>query len=139
MSLNGLSLKQKEFCKNVVSGMSYKDSYIAAYNSNGGDQTVYNESSKLMQKKEIQEEIKRLSEPLEQAYQLDRITEAQKIKALLWERIEICRQKEDETAIARYTDQLNKLNGSYKDVENTDKDNTDFNNIDTTTLLKLVK
>ena len=111
-----LTPKQEKFCQCIVSGLSGKDSYLTAYNNNSNDNTAYREALTLLNRDDIQARIKELRIPLEIHAQTQAITETERIKALLWERIEICRQKDDEAAIARYTDQLNKLNNAYKEI-----------------------
>jgi phage terminase small subunit len=133
-----LTSKQKEFCKNVVSGMTYKDSYIKAYETKCSEQVAYNESSKLMMKEEIQKEIKRISEPLEKAYQTNVLSEREKKRAILWEGIERCQAKEDENGVARYMDILNKMDSEYLNINiNREENNTPLDNIDADTLKKL--
>ena len=133
-----LTARQEKFCQCVVQGMSYKAAYQAAYTCNGTDQMALNEGSQLMMKPHIQARIKELQAPVVAAVQVSAISETQKIKDLLWERIEICRQTGDEAAIARYTDQLNKLNAAYKDVKPLEDNKDAVTNLDNETLLKIV-
>ena len=133
-----LTPKQEKFCQCIVSGMSGKDSYITAYDSKGSDQNAYNEASKLMLRDDIQERLKVLRKPLEMAAQTTALTETERIKAILWEELENARQQQDHTAIARYTDQINKLNNAYKDATPIGDNNQDITGLDTNNLLKLV-
>ena len=129
-----LTEKQKEFCKNVVSGMSYKDSYITAYNTNCSEQVAYNESSKLMLRDDIQEEIKRISKPLEKAYQSNVLTEREKKRAVLWEII----NTGDNNDKCRAMDILNKMDAEYINVNvNKNDSNTDLTNLDISMLKTL--
>ena len=137
-STRQLSAKQEAFCQCVVKGMSYKDAYQTAYQSKGSLQVLLNEGSKLMLKPQIQARVKELQAPIVEATQVSALSETQKIKALLWERIEICRQTGDEAAIARYTDQLNKLNAAYKDTKPLEDSKDAVTNLDNETLLKIV-
>ena len=133
-----LTEKQETFCRNIISGMSGKDSYMAAYNSKGSDQNAYNEASKLLAREDIQKRLEVLRKPLEMHARTTALTETEKIKAILWEELENARKQQDHTAIARYTDQLNKLLGSYRDTAAVEDDKTDIANLDTNKLLKLV-
>lgn len=131
-----LTEKQKEFCKNVVSGMSYKDSYITAYNTNCSEQVAYNESSKLMLRDDIQEEIKRISKPLEKAYQSNVLTEREKKRAVLWEII----NTGDNNDKCRAMDILNKMDAEYINVNvNKNDPSTDLTKLDISMLKTLSK
>ena len=131
-----LTPKQEKFCEGIVSGMSYKDSYMAAYDCKS-EKAAYVEGSKLSLRDDIQERIKALQKPIQQALGQQALSETERIKSILWEEIENARKQQDHAAIARYTDQLNKLNNAYKDNAVLEKDN-DLDNIDTSKLLKLV-
>lgn len=135
-----LTSKQQKFCHNVVSGMTAKDAYINAYNTKSSDRVCINEASKLMLREDIQEYIDTLTKPLQKTVQQQVISERERKKAIINERIQACIEKEDDSAIARYLDILNKMDAEYINInKNIDEDKTDINNLDTTTLLKLVK
>ena len=131
-----LTPKQEKFCQCIVSGMSGKDSYLTAYDCNN-DRVAYNESNVLLKRNDITERIKELRIPVQNHAQNTAISETERIKAILWEEIENARQQQDHAAVARYADQLNKLNGAYKDTTIVDKETT-LDNIDTSKLLQLV-
>lgn len=131
-----LTPKQEKFCQCVVSGMSYKDSYLSSYDGSS-DTAAYVEGSKLALREDIQARIEALQKPIREALGKQALSETEKIKAILWEELANARAQQDHTAIARYTDQLNKLNNAYKD-NNITEDNNDFSNLDTTKLIKLV-
>ena len=133
-----LTDKQERFCQNIVLGMTYKDSYLAAYEPNCTDRVALNEGSRMMRMEKIRNRVAELQKPIAEAVQVTAISETQKIKELLWERIEICRETGDEAAIARYTDQLNKLNAAYKDNKPLDDPKEAVTELDNETLLKLV-
>lgn len=133
-----LTEKQETFCRNIISGMSGKDSYISAYNSKGSEQNAYNEASKLLAREDIQERLKVLRKPLEMHARTSAITETERIKAILWEELENARQQQDHTAVARYADQINKLNGAYKDTTTPETTENEIQSFDTDKLLRLV-
>lgn len=133
-----LTEKQKNFCKNVVSGMTYKDSYISAYDTSCSDQVAYNESSKLMLRDDIQKEIKRISEPLEKAYQSTVLTEREKKRDILWTEIQNAREQQDHAAVARYMDILNKMDQEYINVNKSIEEQTIITEINTEALQRLV-
>jgi hypothetical protein len=134
-----LTVKQQNFCKNIVAGMSNKDAYITAYDFNGKDNTAYTEAYKLLLRDDIQKYIETLNKPIEKAYQTSIISERQKQIKEIQERIAICKEKEDEQSLIRYYDMLNKIYGVYKDTEQEQKTESTVNNLDTDTLKRLSK
>lgn len=134
-----LTPKQERFCQCIVSGMSGRDSYITAYENNSNDNTAYKEAMKLLDKAIIQDRIKELRKPLELQAKTQALSDRDKKRTLLWDGIERCIQKEDEAGAARYIDILNKMDSEYINVSRIEQDNTPLNNIDTQTLIKLVK
>jgi phage terminase small subunit len=132
-----LTEKQKNFCRNIVSGMNNAEAYIQAYNSKAQLQTAYNEAYKLMLKDDIQAYIKHLSKPLEEVTQITTLNARQEQINFIKERIDICKAKDDEQSIIRYTEILNKLYGLYKDTEQEEKQENTVNTLDTATLIKL--
>ena len=132
-----LTPKQIKFCENVVSGMSYKDSYLKAYNGNS-ENTAYVEGSKLALRDDIQDYIKTLQKPIEKALQVQQISIKDKQIQFINERIQHCIDNNDEQSIIRYTDMLAKIYNLYKDNEPEQTQQTNIDNIDTDKLLKLV-
>ena len=135
-----LTSKQELFCKNIVSGMSGKDSYIAAYQNKSNDNTAYKESMKLLARTDIQDRIKELRKPLELHAQTKALSEYDRIKSLLWDRIEKCIESGDDAAISRHVEIINKMNHTYINInKDISEDKTNIENLDNTTLLKLVQ
>lgn len=132
-----LTQKQETFCQNIVSGMSGKDSYLAAYNAKCNDQVAYNEASKLLLRKDIQKRIFDMRKPLEQAAQIKALSARDKQIQQIEERIAICKDKEDEQSLIRYYDMLNKIFNLYKDVEQEQKPESNVNTLDISTLKRL--
>lgn len=132
-----LTPKQEKFCQCVVAGMSYKDSYLTAYDTNCTDRTALNEASKLALREDIQNRIKTLSIPVQKAAQVKALNAREEQIAFIQERILICKQKEDEQSIIRYTDMLNKINALYKDNEPEQKTENTVVNLDMDTLKRL--
>lgn len=132
-----LTPKQEKFCQCIVSGMSGKDSYMTAYNTKASEQVIFNESTKLLKRDDITQRIKELRKPLENHYQNIAINEREKQIKFILERIELCKEKDDEQSIIRYTEMLNKIYALYKDTENEQKTDNSVNNLDTATLIAL--
>lgn len=67
------------------------------------------------------------------------INDKQKRIELIWDRIEWCKEKNDDTAIARYLDQLAKLNGDYVNInKNIDEKAVTLDDMDITELQNLI-
>ena len=116
--------------------MTYKDSYINAYNTNCSEQVAYNESSKLMMRDDIQAEIKRISRPLEKAYQSSMLSEREKKRQWLWDMINNPDVKDSDRISAMNI--LNKMDSEYINITQTIEDKeTNIEQLDTTTLKAL--
>ena len=133
-----LTPKQEKFTQCIVSGMSGKDSYIAAYENNSNDNTAYKEAMKLLDREDIQARIKELRKPLELQAKTQAISERDKKRKILWEGIERCIAKEDENGAARYIDILNKMDAEYLNINvNRDDKQDDLKALDIDALRKL--
>ena len=132
----GLTPKMEKFCQCIVSGMSGKDSYIAAYNTKAGDNTIYTEVTKLLDREDIQKRIETLRKPLEIKAKTDALTEREKKRTWLWNMIENATNDSDRI---RAMDILNKMDSEYINIQRIEKEETPVSNLDTDTLLKLVK
>lgn len=135
MSLTG---KQEKFCQNVVSGMSYKDSYMNAYNSES-IQAAYVEGSKLAMQPDIQERIKALKKPIEETIQKTVISEKEKQLEFIRERMEYCKNNGDENSLLRWSDQYNKLLGFYRDTDEKENSDNNLTSLDTSVLEKIAR
>lgn len=134
-----LTPKQEKFCQCIVSGMSGKDSYIAAYDTKGKDSTINIEVGRLLAREDIQERIETLQKPIIKAAQTQAISEREKKKSIIWDEIENARQQQDHAAVARYLDILNKMDQEYIQINKDITDNkTNIEELDTDTLSKLI-
>ena len=129
--------KQERFCQCIVSGMSGKDSYITAYDTNCSDQVAYNEASKLMLREDIQKKIEDMRKPLEKAAQLDALSERRRIKEKLWEIIN--NPDANDSDRIRSCDVLNRMNAEYINIQRIEKDETSISELDTNKLIELTK
>jgi hypothetical protein len=134
-----LTQKQELFCREVVSGKSYKDAYITAYNTSGKDTTIRTESAKLALREDIQERIKALSKPLQVASQIEGLNKKEERIKYIQDRIKLCEERQDESSILRYVDMLNKIDNLYKEVEDNKENDNSLTNLDTSILAKIVK
>ena len=85
----------------------------------------------------MNERIKELRKPIINLEQNRIISEREKQIAEIKERIEICKQKEDETSLIKYYDMLNKIYSLYREVETEKTQDQAVNNLDVETLKKL--
>ena len=130
-----LTPKQEKFCQCVVSGMSYKDSYMTAYDCKS-DTTAINEGSKLALREDIQKRLETLTIPLQKAAQKQALTEREKKRAWLWHMIENATNDSDRI---RAMDILNKMDSEYINIQRIEKDETPISDLDTNKLIELTK
>ena len=129
-----LTPKQEKFCECIVSGMSAKDAYTTAYNTKASEQVLYNESSKLMLRDDIQARIADMRKPLIQAAQQTALSEREKKRAWLWNMIENAANDSDKL---RALDILNKMDSEYINIQRIEKDETPISELDTNKLIEL--
>lgn len=111
---NTLTDKERIFALAVADGHTQYDAYKLAYNTNTDRrQTVDTNASIVANKPEVKRYIEELRRQKEKAKLYKDINDKDRRIELIWERIEVCREKGDDAAIARYTEQLAKLNGDY--------------------------
>ena len=131
---NGLTEKQKEFCREYVrnKGNGTK-AYLFAYNSKS-EVSAAQESSKLLRRDDITEYITTLNKPTE-----NRITnEREKKRSILWEFINDTTKSDSDRLKA--LDLLNKMDSDYVNITKDITENkTNIENLDNSTLLKLVQ
>lgn len=131
-----LTGKQKAFCKCIVEGKTNIDSYMTAYDCNNYN-TANVESTKLLKRDDITAYIQELYKPIKNTIANTEINARKKQIQEIEERIELCKQKDDETSLIRYYDMLNKIYGCYKDTETEEKTDQAVSNLDMATLIKL--
>jgi phage terminase small subunit len=131
-----LTGKQREFCKCIVEGKTNIDSYMTAYNCTNYN-TANVESTKLLKRDDITAYIQELYKPIKNTIANTEINERKKQIQEIKDRIEICKQKDDETSLIRYYDMLNKIYGCYKETDQETKQENTIDTLDTATLIKL--
>ena len=130
-----LTPKQEKFCQCVVSGMTYKDSYMSAYDCNSNN-AAYVESSKLALRDDIQDRIKALLKPIERTVTTQVISEREKKRQWLWNMINNASNDADRL---RAMDILNKMDSEYINIQRIESDQTPITDIDTDKLIELTK
>ena len=135
-----LTPKQEKFCQNVVSGMTGKDAYIDAYDTKGSPETVYTEVTRLFGRDDIQARMKALREPIVEAIQGEALSERDRIKNILWERLQKAIEREDDATIVKYTDQINRMNAEYININrNIEDKSAEIDQLDADTLRRLAE
>lgn len=134
-----LTAKQIKFCEEYLRLDNALDAYVAAYNWNGSENGARVEASRLLARDDIQAHILRLRKPVEKAIKRQ-ITADRKSKLdLIQRRIQACEERGDDAGIARYLEIWNKMDGEYLNGGKADDGDNNINDLDTATLLQLVK
>ena len=108
---NFLTQKMKLFCYAYARTGNATQAYLDVY-STEDRRVASNEASNLLRRGDITAFLKEINEPT-----VNLITnEREKKRKIIWDRIEICLEKGDETAIARYMDILNKMDAEYVNI-----------------------
>ena len=107
-----LTEKQKSFCREYFSnGGNATQAYLFAYNSQNPE-VAANEGSLLLKNKEVQEYLASMNKPLEEKA----ISEREKKRQIIWDRIQFCIDNGKDTELARYMDILNKMDSEYINI-----------------------
>lgn len=129
-----LTEKMKRFCREYyANGGNGTEAYLTAYDSNS-KYAATQESIKLLKRSDINEYIKTLAIPDENKA----ISEREKKRSIIWDRINECITIGDDAAIARYMDILNKMDAEYININRIEKEDTPIDNLDTDKLIKLI-
>lgn len=133
--------KQDKFCRNIVSGMSLVDSYADAYDTKASREVMRVEGSKLMSREDIRQHIETLQAPVRKAIIETSLTDYDKLKKLAIERLELAIERNDDAYVIKYMDIINKMIGSYVNINHNINDNKPeaIINLDTAKLKKLLE
>ena len=131
-----LTDKQNKFCVGIAQGLTGKDAYKSAYNTNASDNTIYKEVTKLLDREDIQQRVTELRKPLEIKALSETISDRERIKSMLWEFVEDP-SLSPETRM-KASDQINKMNAEYINInKNIDGQANNLVELDTDMLRKL--
>lgn len=122
----GVTQKMKNFCYAYARSGNATEAYLEAYDTTN-QQIAHAESAKLLRRDDVTEFLKQINQPT-----VNRITnERERKRRIIWDRIEKCVAKEDESAIARYMDILNKMDAEYVNINrNIDDAEVKLSNLD---------
>lgn len=130
---NKLTIKQTNFCHEYLkNGGNGTQAYLTVYNSKS-DTAAKHEASKLLKRDDITDYIQTLTKPTQNKIKNER----EKKRTIIWNRIEACIDNQDDTAIARYMDILNKMDQEYINITRNEENNTDISKLDINTLTQL--
>lgn len=118
--VGGISQKMKTFCYEYMRTNNATQAYLAAYDTTN-ETTAAQEGCKLLKRDDITEFLKELNKPI-----VNQITnEREKKRRIIWDRINKSIEKDDETAIARYMDILNKMDSEYVNINRNVEDSSE--------------
>lgn len=116
----GLTQKMKNFAHAYLRTGSATEAYLEAYDTTN-EGVAAREGSLLLRRDDITEYLASLNKPI-----VNKINnEREKKRQIIWSRIDRCLEKEDETAIARYMDILNKMDAEYVNINRNIDDSTE--------------
>lgn len=130
-----LTAKMRFFCNEYMKSFDKVEAYMAAYDTT--DRKIANtEACKLLKRDDITAYLAELNKPLANTI----ANEREKKRRILWKRIERSIEKEDETAIARYMDILNKMDLEYININrNIDDTGKELAQLDTDKLKEILE
>lgn len=117
--------------------MTAKDAYKASYETSATEQVIYNEATKLLKNEAVAKKIEELRKPLEDHVQTVAISDREKKRTILWDMIE--NPDIGYSDRLRAMDILNKMDSEYININKTIEEKTEISNLDTDTLIKLVR
>lgn len=129
-----LTQKMMDFCYAYARCASATEAYLEAYDTTDRISAQKN-GSILLQREDVQEFIQKINRPI-----INKITsEREKKRQIIWDRINICLEKGDESAIARYMDILNKMDAEYVNINrNIDDSSEKLSALDNEQLKQLI-
>ena len=112
-----LTAKEEKFCLAVAQGKTQRDAYIFAYEPKTKNISSLDAmASRVVLKPEVQTRIYELRNRNADISAYTDFLNINNRYALIFERIEACKERGDDAAIARYIDIINKMNGNYVNI-----------------------
>jgi phage terminase small subunit len=110
----------KNFCHAYARTCNATQAYLEAYDTQS-EENAQRQGSRLLQRDDISEYLKEINQPTVNII----VNERERKRKIIWNRIERCVEREDDAAVARYMDILNKMDSEYvninRNVEDTSK------------------
>lgn len=137
---NGLTEKQQTFARALASGKTQAEAYKEAYDCSGMNvDTIRAAGSKEANKEEVKTYVAELKQYTANEYAVEQTKDSNFIRAILYERLNTVRKQGNDTAVARYMDILNKMNGTYVNkTVNIDEKDEDIKALTTEQLKELI-
>ena len=127
MSRNTLTDKERIFALAVADGKTQYEAYQIAYDTNTDNRaTIDTNAYRVANRPDVKEYIESLRKRREDSVVYSDINDINKRFSLIWDRIAACQAKGDDNGIARYMDIINKMTGTYVNI------NKDISEKDTT-------
>jgi phage terminase small subunit len=134
-----LTEKQRTFARLIAQNTPPIEAYRASYNSTTpNDASVKAAAWKEQKKPEVAAYINELRAKQTEVMALNDAKTTEYIKTLLLERIEVCKNTGNETAIAKYCDILNKMLGNYKYTDSTQEEINELKSMSTEEIKNLL-
>lgn len=130
-----LTQKQRNFAQEYLRCGNATEAYLFAYDTTNRD-IAQRESKLLLKVPHIVQYMEEINKPIAEKI----ISDREKKRAILWEGIQRCIDKEDESGAARYMDILNKMDMEYINVNRNIVDPAEsIAKLDTNQLLQLLE
>lgn len=138
---NGLTYKEQRFADAIISGKSNYDAFIEAYapGENVKRSSIDTMAYLVKKRDHVQDYIKTINERVEARKKANITMGIEDRKQIIYDRIQACVEKGDDTSVARYMDLLNKMEQSYVNInKNIDEKDTNISALSTDELKKLI-
>ena len=133
--MDKLTKKEDAFCMAIVDGHSQYESYLIAYQPNSTNRaSVDAMASKVANKPHIKARIKELKDRKDKHKIYSDITDENYIYSVIQQRLKYCMDNNNDNAISKYIEILNKMTGRYVNIT---KDISDTNTLSDVSTEKL--
>ena len=129
-----LTPKMMNFCHAYARTNNATKAYLETYDTNNPD-VANRESSRLLQRDDVTAYLKEINKPTVNKI----VNERERKRKIIWDRIERCVETEDDSAVARYMDILNKMDSEYVNINrNVDDTSEKLSSLSTEALKQLL-
>lgn len=135
-----LTFKERMFADGILEGKTQYQSFIDAYDVKTKKRSSIDcMASNIKNKERVKNYIESVKKRVEMRKKYGLSLDIEDRKELIYERINACMEKGDDTSVARYMDLLNKMEQSYVNInKNIDEKDTNISALSTDELKKLV-
>jgi len=136
---NTVTPKENAFAEAIVMGASLADAYKTAYDTKLTGQALHTNGQTVFRRTQVQERIEELRKEVNQKFAISVDAARAEQIAFINERIEVCKIREDEQSIIRYTDMLNKIYGIYREQTSEQAEPNKLESIDADALARIAE